>query len=205
MRSFTDEESRETRLQVRTVVPAKVISYNRATQRAKIELSQKTVVRFEDGTEVEQNALVFENVPVKWPGSASNYAHFDLSPGDTGAAVVCDRSIAAWRTDGEAHAPQLPSLHNLADCYFDPGLKPDSAPLFPPPPGGATIESDTISLGAAAVLGVARLNDSVTSSAAFTTWLAAVSTALGALGQPVGPAPAGIGSITSASSKVKAE
>lgn len=62
------------------------------------------------------------------------------------------------------------------------------------------LEASTIRLGESATRGVARLNDSVTASASWNSWVAAVSTATGAT-PPVGA----MGTITTASTKAVSE
>lgn len=223
LRTFTEEENHQTRLQVRTIIPARVLSYSTATQRAEIELSTQTVLELPDGTTDQRPALIIPNVPVSWPASGTGYMHFDLKKGDTGLALVCDRSNARWRQDGEAHAPAFPSLHNLADCMFLPGVRADNNPLSPPPASGTTVEGESVNLGALANRGVARLNDSVAADAVLTTHIEAIETLLGVMlaalatpFPPIGGAQAAFqaatatpitkaGVIDSASSKVKSE
>jgi hypothetical protein len=170
---FADAIQRRTELAIRTMQPAKVLAYNPATQRVKIELGFIEVRRHQDGTETEQAPVVLENVPALQLGDPTSYLVHPIAVGSHGMALVCDRSLAAWRTDGKAHAPSLPQTHNLADIVFLPGLTPDPSPLPPASMGGMALEATTIQLGAAAtpLQGAARVGDPVAINAVLATLL----------------------------------
>lgn len=219
LREAFDSENRQNRLEVRTVIPAKVLSYDASTQRAKIELSTQQVLLMPDGSSVVQPPVTIEQVPVSWPAAGAGYLHCEVWPGDTGLALVCDRSIGTWRVRGEASPPPFPMPHNLADCIFMPGVRPDVSPLDPPPRGGTTVQGSEINLGAAAALGVARKTDTVAADPALAQFSAQVVAALTeiqatltALGKPPAappPTPLTVGQdvcrISGGSDKVKSE
>lgn len=149
---------RETQLRTRTLQPAKIVSYDDATSTATIELAHQLVERGKDGnTEIAREPFLIRNVPVIQLGGSDAYVRLPIAVGSTGLALVSDRSIAAWRTDGKAHPPPSPMLHNLGDCIFLAGVRADSNPLPPATMGGAVIEAQAIQLGVgateAAILG----------------------------------------------------
>lgn len=217
MRSFTDFESRQTRMEVRTIIPARVEGYNRRTQRAEISLMVKHLFRNERGLEQEITLPVLQDVPVIWTAGNAGYIHTGLSVGDQGLALVSDRSIAEWKRGSQSYVPYSPNVHNLADAMFLPGISNDVKPLTPTPASsGLTVEGSEVSLGATASRGVARLNDTVALDPQIKAWMTAVNTLLQTLSSALGipfpppgfPNPATFtdaGTISSASSKVKSE
>lgn len=182
------------------------------------------------------------NVPVHYPGPSGMMATGPVQIGECGLLVFADRSIDDWIQDGgPAEWALRHQRHNLTDAIFQPGLRygtvaqsvdqnlyfigredrtagmgidATTRDLTVSTEGpNATVDAATqIKLGANATLGVARLNDNVTASAAFTTFMTQVVTALttiaAAVPVPIVPPviPAGpIGAISSASTKVKSE
>lgn len=156
--TFRKSIVREARLGIRTMQPAKVVTYNDVMSTATIELAHQTVERGKDGnTEVSRAPYVIQDVPVVQLGGDDAYLRMPIVPGSTGLALISDRSIAAWRTDGNSHPPPMPHTHNLGDCVFLAGVRADSNPLPPATMGGAVLEAAAIQLGVgatqAAVLG----------------------------------------------------
>jgi hypothetical protein len=134
-----------------------VIAYNDALSTATIELAFQSVEDDESGNEVLREAPIIPDVMVWHFGGQESYVRLPLAPGDTGIAIVCDRSLSGWRESGDAGPPDFPSLHNLGDCIFLAGIRPRSGILPPGLGGAAVIESAAIQLGLgateAAVLG----------------------------------------------------
>jgi hypothetical protein len=156
--TFRKSIVREARLGIRTMQPAKIVTYSDVTSTATIELAHQTVERGKDGnTEVSRAPYVLQNVPVLQLGGDDAYLRMPIVPGSTGLALISDRSIAAWRVDGNSHPPPMPHTHNLGDCVFLAGVRADSNPLPPATMGGAVLEAAAIQLGIgatqAAVLG----------------------------------------------------
>lgn len=181
--TFRKRTIREAQLRTRTMQPAKVVTYNDLTSTATIELAHRRVERGKDGnTEVMRPADIIENVPVIQLGGDSAYLRMPIVAGSTGLALISDRSLGAWRVDGESHPPPLPHTHNLADCVFLAGVRADSALLPPASMGGAVLEAEKIQLGIGAALGSARITDPVTADSAMVTFMTAISTAFSALG-----------------------
>lgn len=185
---------RETQLRTRTLQPAKVVSYDDLTSTATIELAHQLVEKGRDGnTEIARQPFLIRNCPVIQLGGSDAYIRFPIAAGSTGLALVSDRSIAAWRTDGKAHPPPSPMLHNLGDCIFLAGVRADNDPLPPATMGGALIEAQAIQLGAAAV-------DAALLGTLFGTMWDALTNALKAHTHPVPGVTPGPGATTSSPS-----
>lgn len=212
--SFRDMIIRETMLRIRTVVPARVLEYHDGPpSTVKLEISAQQVERDQDGNEGVRQPFVFDDVPVWQMGGVQNYIRVPLQTGDEGVILVCDRSIGSWRTDGLAHPPPAPWLHNLGECFFLPGFRPDT-PAFQPPPAtmdGMVVEAEKIQLGAGALptQNAARKSDPVISTVAFNLWVNQVTLAINALAPgsvtpPLAVSPPGqfpVGEISDGSSK----
>ena len=223
------------RTDIRTIVPAQIVTYNPATQRANVQPAIKC--RFADGT-VLPLAQVTE-APVAWPRGGGWAIHWTLAPGDTVALLVADRAIDRWLTQGGIVDPQDRRRHHITDAIVFPGLNTD----LDPNPLGATALVDGLTIGredgtatikigaagnveidaatsiklgsAAAALGVARATDPTLLNAADVALLTGLAAAWAAV-QPAGgplvapgatplPAGAGLGTITAGSAKVTAD
>lgn len=189
--TFRKSIVREARLGIRTMQPAKIVTYEDATSTATIELAHQTVERGKDGnTEVLRAPYVLQNVPVLQLGGDDAYLRMPIVPGSTGLALISDRSIAAWRVDGNSHPPPMPHTHNLGDCVFLAGVRADSNPLPPATMGGAVLEAAAIQLGVGAILGAARVNDPTVADSGMVAFMSAISAAFSALGAIPTNAPA---------------
>lgn len=190
---FMSAWQREGALKVRTIVPARVLEYHDGPpSTTKLEVSAQQIEQASDGTRVVRESFVLDDVPVWQYGGTQSYIRAPLATGDTGVILVCDRSIGNWRTDGLAHPPPAPWLHNLGECVFLPGFRPDALTNQPLPAtmGGLVIEAQTIQLGVAALLAAARVTDPVAASAAMIAFASAISAAFTALGAIPTNAPA---------------
>lgn len=147
---FMSAWQREGALKVRTIVPARVLEYHDGPpSTTKLEVSAQQIEQASDGTRVVRESFVLDDVPVWQYGGTQSYIRAPLATGDTGVILVCDRSIGSWRTDGLAHPPPAPWLHNLGECVFLPGFRPDALTNQPLPAtmGGLVIEAQAIQLG----------------------------------------------------------
>jgi len=210
------------RVETRTAIPGTVLAYAAGPpESCRIRLGFRRVLT--DGQEIEMPEVA--EVPICWPGAAGFTVSAELQVGDEVLCIVADRALDAWLDNGGATTPSGGRLHDVSDIVAIPGLrsagkavrvrrgretlylgKDDGqapwAKLEARPTPTVTVEGTTIKLGAAATLGVARLNDSIAvTDAAWLTWFASIGTAL--MVPPPPSAPTGI--ITGASSKVKAE
>jgi hypothetical protein len=160
--------ARRLKLAMRTHVPAKVLAYNPATQKAVVEVAIQQVVKVTDPARIPAGTQILKGVPpnaeavlmpfklvdipVAWPRTAAGYITFKLATGDTGELHVMDRSIEQWILLGQATDPVLAFTHALKDSVFHPGLHSDIDPIVPPTSLLGTVVEGTpsILLGAAA-------------------------------------------------------
>lgn len=110
---------------VNVALPASVLSYDRDTQKAVVQVAVCYRVRDADGTESQRCRPPAANVPVLWLGVS-----WDLEAGDTGLVVVCDRAINVWKSTGNsATEPADPRRFDISDAVFLPGLRSFADPL----------------------------------------------------------------------------
>ena len=115
---------------VKVASPAWVLSYDRATQTATIQIATSYRVRDDAGDLVARVRPPISNVPVQFSGSVT----WDLEEGEWGMALICDRSIDEWKATGnQGSEPRDPRRFDITDAVFLPGVMPPAAPL----PAGA--------------------------------------------------------------------
>ena len=129
LRELLGNEIKSYMLDLHTAMPARVESYDAATQKADVKplLSKK----YRNGTIVTQIPVI-PSVPVQWPSSngGAAYIHLPLKAGDLGIVIICERSIDSWLSgDGQITAPNDPRHHDLSDAVFIPGVRPFKAAL----------------------------------------------------------------------------
>ncbi len=202
---------------IRVAAPAKILTYNSGTNRAKVEVGFRQVVLTNanaanpDESETKPPRII-PDVPVRWEGGNKSRSTHPLKPGDFGELVCHDRDLTAWLLSGVSSDPTSAVAHALAHGVFHPGLRPITTEA-PVDPAASVLEFDLLQkLGAAAVLGVARLSDPVAANVAMNLFMAQVVTALTTIAAavpvvivvPVIP-PGDFGLISAASTKVVAE
>lgn len=166
---------------VNVALPARVLSYDRATQTATIQVTVCYRVRDADGAESARCRPPVARVPVQWVG-----ATWELSSGDTGLAVFCDRAIDVWKATGSATTePPDPRRFDQSDAVFLPGVAAPADPL----PSEATADgavvlwdrgTSDIRLGSASASAAVVLETGLEGS--FTDVLGALQTAATAAG-----------------------
>lgn len=192
---------RNIKLSMRTHVPASVISYDPATQKAVVQVQVLQVVKVTDPTKIPTNIvalkgtppnaeatlqpLTLKNIPVVWPRTTLGYVTFPLSAGDTGELHVSDRSLQAWLQTGLPSDPILAFTHALQDAVFHPGLHSDVNPIVPPTDTTATVieGTTTVKVGRNAVSPAAKHTELV---AAVDAAIASAITAASAITPPAG-------------------
>lgn len=100
---------------VNVALPAKISSYNKATQYADVQI--QLYQKFGDGS--LKLPPVIPNVPVKWPRAAGGKAfiHLPLAAGDDVLLVFSQRSLDNWKNQGGASDPGDPRKHHITDAY----------------------------------------------------------------------------------------
>lgn len=208
---------------LRVAIPAEVVSFSRTPFRhVKVKIGIRSQLR--SGEYIDHPEI--DRVPVLMPGGGGYALDVDLLPGEEVMLLVADRGLDEWLASGGPANPPAGRLHTLSNAVAIPGLYSMAKPqLQQPGPGtlylgstdgaapwlrmgdtGTTLSAATIRLGEAAMLGVARLSDSVTMAPAWAAWFAAVTTAVNTVAPGSAILPTSpIGTITSASTKVTAE
>lgn len=198
-----------------TFLPARVVLYDRARNRATVQL----LIRYRVGDQYVTEPTL-DDRPVGWLGGGGGGITGDLSPGDSVAVQFAEASLNEWIQTGGLSNPTF--LHRLSasDGLVIPytfavggsplpgvkgawqlGRSDGSAYVRVTTQGAAvaTVEAPLVKLGAVASLGVNREGDALTPSTSFSAWVVAVSTATGAV-PPLSLGVTGPGSL-----KVKAE
>jgi hypothetical protein len=145
---------RNIELDLNVALPAHVLAYNPATQRATVQLGMLPVMFVED-EEVVGAPIVCPDVPVLTLGGSLGYVSFQLVPGDSGLVVFSDRCLAAWLKLGAPTDPLNGRTHALGDGVFIPGVRPVPDAITPPTDATATVvEGSLVRLGQGATAGV---------------------------------------------------
>ncbi len=199
---------RQIRLNMHVRLPASVVAYNPATEKAQVTIGWLEIVRNLQlpvaNAEMPQLPKII-TVRVAWADNGSgDGSRFPIPPNATGTVTVFDRDLNTWLASppGVPVDPMFAWNHELKDSTFWPDLRPDTVPLVPVAnPAAHVIKASTaLQLGGdLAVLGVARLTDTVAPNASMAAWIAAVSAATAV------PAPVGFGDIATSSTKVVSE
>jgi hypothetical protein len=98
------------------MLPAKVIAYDRATNRAQVQPLISVVTT---ANRVVPRAQV-ASVPVFQYGGAGFVLSFPVRPGDTGWLKANDRDISLFKQTGGQATPNTARLHDFADAMFFP-------------------------------------------------------------------------------------
>ncbi len=197
---------------IRSVVTGNVVSYDPAAQTATVQPAPKE--RDESG-EYEVEAPV-QNAPVVFPSGGGWSVSWALLPGDPVLLLVPDRPTEGFRMTGTTYEPTVALRHSLSYSFVWPGAGPCPDPITGLSatdfhirgPGGLAV---TITTTGQIVIGsnqaapyAARVADPVSISAALSTWMTNVGTALNGLGVPIAPlVGTTIGSIASGSTTVR--
>lgn len=141
MPEVISEAIRAKLLDVHVALPAKIESYDHATQKANITpLLRKKYLK--DNAEVD--LPVINNVPVQWPSASggTSFLHLPLKAGDVGMAIFCERSLDLWKSgDNSTVTPNDPRHHNLTDAIFIPGINAFKSALKDVPANNAVLQN----------------------------------------------------------------
>jgi hypothetical protein len=145
-------------LDVHTALPGRILTYDKATQIATVELLVLHPAPVSDGTVLLETYAVLPSVPVAWPRGGGYSLQFPLRKGDTGLVIFSEAADGNWRVSGDLSEPGDLRRHDLSYGKFYPGIGPDTQPLDPPVTDDeARIDGPTlIRLGGASADFVAR-------------------------------------------------
>ncbi len=116
---------------IHTSIPGQVVVYDPVTNTATIKAAVKDFVFDGDGDRTYDDAIVFSTVLVMWPRGGGHVVRLPLLPGDTVNLLFAERSIAEWRTSGQASEPLDSRRLSVGYPVAVPGLSPDTSPLSP--------------------------------------------------------------------------
>lgn len=120
-------------------LPGTIVSYNRTTQRAVINIAmQKVIPNFElPAAAYTIPYPQLSDVPVFFPQADSVSVGGDPVAGDPCLLCILDRNMDAWKQDATSQAPLSDRAHNISDCFAIVGFNPLSTPL-----ASARVEGD---------------------------------------------------------------
>lgn len=114
-------------LDLHTMLPAKVVSYDRATHTVEARIMVNRTVGKADGSQLIEEVPPIPNVPVAWPeggaGPAGNayYLEFPLVAGNEGILVFSESAWGHFRENqGQLSEPGDLRRHALGHCSFVP-------------------------------------------------------------------------------------
>lgn len=161
---------------VRTTYPGYVVSYDRSTQTADVQVIPRMRRRDPDTDLVTYVRVpVIPNVPVRFDSGTGWSFVGDLSAGDPVVVHVCACSIDEWRATGNADTePQIPRRWDFTDAFAEPGGRPNADPLPSSAyaAGAAVLRSSDVRLGSSSATDFVALASLVSAN------LAALATAL---------------------------
>lgn len=169
---------RKLQKEVRTFVPATVVSYTPATMRALVQPAPSLVTRGR-----EARPLPPVSVPVVFPGAAGFRMIWPIVPGDRVILACADRSIDRWLSGEPVGAPKSGRMHQLTDAFalpMSPGVNGEAADLVIEGPTGPGVRLSA--LGALTLAeglteaAAARVGDEVAVSEGLAAWMGAVTT-----------------------------
>lgn len=103
---------------IQTLLPAKVIKYDRAENRVQVQLLINLV-----GTSGEEypNTQI-ASIPVMLLGGGSFFISFNLNEGDLGWVFATDRDISLFLQSYDAAAPSVDLIKNFSSSFFIPDV-----------------------------------------------------------------------------------
>lgn len=125
--------------EVRISIPAKVVSYDPATQSCSVQPLIRERVEDEAGEWQLERLPVIQGVPVCFQRGGGFHITFPISVGDTGLVIFSDASLDTWLSEGGEVDPGEPRAFCVNDAVFYPGLRPFK--------GATAVSNEHISIG----------------------------------------------------------
>ena len=108
---------------VHTAMPARVQSYDAATQTATLVPLVRHAVMLGDGSVEREELPVLPAVPVLWPRFGGHFIAGALAAGDVVLVVFCESDTGPWRAgSGDVSNPADLRRHSLSHGVAIPGL-----------------------------------------------------------------------------------
>jgi hypothetical protein len=145
---------------VDVAMPARVESYDPATQSCSVQFLQPRGVKDETGARQAERKPVATGVPVVFPGSGGYSITWPISKGDTVLIIVASESIDRWLALGGEVDPVDDRRHHLTDAIAIPGLRDFAHAITPAPSSTAmVISANDLRLGDASAVVLALKSD----------------------------------------------
>lgn len=123
--SLLDEVRRSTRESMYCALPASIVAYTPATQRADVKPQLKHTVRDAlENKELVEDLPILCDVPIMFQRFGGFMLTMPVAVGDTVLLVFTDRSIDKWKTNGGNVDPIDLRAHDISDAVAIPGLYP---------------------------------------------------------------------------------
>ena len=112
-----------------TSLPAVIVFYDHATQRATVQPAVRSRYLLPDGTSETARMPQVADVPVLFPAGGSCSIAWPLAQGDRVTLLIAERSLVEWKESGADDCSAAnPRRFDLGDAM-----------VLPHPPGGATL------------------------------------------------------------------
>lgn len=106
---------------IHTQAPARIISYDAATQRATVQLLVDHAKQDEDQNTEQYQTTQIPNVPVSFPSGGGFSITWPIDAGDEGWLEFSERSISEFKaTKQKRYTPQSLRRFDLTDAIFRP-------------------------------------------------------------------------------------
>jgi len=120
---------------VHTALPARVLSFDAATQTASVQTGIKRLFidnAGENETIRPENLPVINNVPVIFPKGGGYSLTFPVAAGDECLLIFVERGLDTWHDTGKDSAPLGRRMHDLTDavCYVGLSSMPAKIPVY---------------------------------------------------------------------------
>lgn len=103
---------------MQNMLPAKVIAYDRTTNRVQVQLLIAMVTT--DGKQISRSQIA--SIPVMVFGGGNFFLSFPLNTGDLGWVLANDRDISLFLQNYQESAPNTARIHNFSDGVFIPDI-----------------------------------------------------------------------------------
>ena len=100
------------------VAPAKVISYDRTTNRAVVQILQYGITS--DGEKIARQQI--NNIPVLMLSGGGFTFSFPIKEGNTGWILSADRDISTYKQNPDMFTPATYQIHKYKDGFFIPDM-----------------------------------------------------------------------------------
>lgn len=185
-------------LGIHTHLPARVESYDAATQRCSVQVELRQAKFEPDGSRTPLRLPVISNVPIKFEGSGGFRTTYPVQRGDQVWLEICEASLERWKPRGGDIDPADDRRMDLSDALAVTGLRDGSRPLANCPTdrmslgadAGATIEISQSEVRVGGNTGTQPTYRAPPLQSALATLLAAIASAISGCGTPAGAAAA---------------